>query len=330
MLVKLPRCMVSRGAPPRRSRAPTNGWRCDGLLSDPRHRQPRRRGGPTGPWVVSAAMTGPGPLDGWRVVDLTSIRGALCGRILADLGADVVVAVHPDARAADLETAAHRFRHAAKRGTRLDPADPGDRGRLDGLLTDADVLVEDLGPARQRAVGLVHDAVAARHPHLVHVALTDLGLTGPRASWRLEPLPALAASGALHASGFPTPRPPTPRATSPTTARRSTARWARWRPSSTAARTGLGQLVEVSAQEAGLAGTTPWSVAIEDYLTSTRHLPAAGTRNADGVLLGAAGGRRLGALRHRHPPAVGRVRRPPRLPRRAHRATSGTNRSSAS
>src|SRR6478609_8921590 len=41
------------------------------------------------------------------------------------------------------------------------------------------------------------------HPHLVHVALADLGLSGPRAGWHLEPLPALAASGALWASGFP-------------------------------------------------------------------------------------------------------------------------------
>jgi crotonobetainyl-CoA:carnitine CoA-transferase CaiB-like acyl-CoA transferase len=222
------------------------------------------------------------PLAGWRVVDLTSIRGALCGRILADLGADVVLAVPPDAADAALETTAHRFRHAGKRGMRLDPATAAGRAQLDDLLTDADVLVEDLGPAARRAAGLDPDDVAARHAHLVHVALTDLGLAGPRAGWHLEPLPALAASGALFASGFPT-SPPT---AAPGHLAHDCAA-VHGALGAVAAvldreRTGLGQLVEVSAQEAALAGTTPWSVIIEDYLSVNPHLPVAGTRNADG------------------------------------------------
>src|SRR5689334_13065090 len=107
------------------------------------------------------------PLAAWRVVDLTSIRGALCGRILADLGADVVLAVPSGATDAELTSTAHRFRHAGKRGVRLDVTDPGDadgRARLDALLAQADVLIEDLGPGGQRAARLSHDEVAARHP----------------------------------------------------------------------------------------------------------------------------------------------------------------------
>src|SRR4029079_2989699 len=48
-------------------------------------------------------------------------------------------------------------------------------------------------------------------------------------------------------------------------------------------RDGHGDLVEVSAQEAGLAGTTPWSVCFADSLAVTPMLPAAGNRNADGA-----------------------------------------------
>jgi crotonobetainyl-CoA:carnitine CoA-transferase CaiB-like acyl-CoA transferase len=233
---------------------------------------------------VSAAMSErpPPPLSSLRVVDLTDLRGALCGRILADLGADVVLVVPRDAPAEALTSTAHRYRHAGKRGVRLDVADAHDRGRLDALLADADVLVEGLGPGGQERVGLTHDALAATHPHLVHVALTDLGLSGPRAGWHLEPLPALAASGALFASGF--------RSLPPTNAPGRLAHDCAAVHGALGAvaavldreRSGVGQLVEVSAQEAALAGTTPWSIVIEDYLTVSPHLPAAGTRNADG------------------------------------------------
>ena len=37
----------------------------------------------------------PGPLDGVRVVDLATMRGALAGRVLADLGAEVIVIEPP-------------------------------------------------------------------------------------------------------------------------------------------------------------------------------------------------------------------------------------------
>jgi crotonobetainyl-CoA:carnitine CoA-transferase CaiB-like acyl-CoA transferase len=223
------------------------------------------------------------PLQSWRVLDLTDIRGALCGRILADLGADVIKAEPPDADPAALLTTAHRYRNANKRGAVLDLATAAGVERLEGLLGWADVLIENLGSTWRRQAGLEPDALAQRHPGLVHVALSDFGLTGPRSDWVLDPLPALAASGTLHASGFPD-RPPC------------------WMPGYLAhdcasvygavgavaavmdrTRTGRGQMVEVSVQEAALAGTTPWSVAIEDYLRINPLLPAKGTRNADGL-----------------------------------------------
>jgi crotonobetainyl-CoA:carnitine CoA-transferase CaiB-like acyl-CoA transferase len=224
-----------------------------------------------------------GPLESWRVVDLTDVRGALCGRILADLGADVIKAEGPGADVAALSTTIYRYRNANKRGAVLDLTTAAGRDRLDGLLEWADVLIENLSNTDRDDAGMEPDALARRHPALVHVALSDFGLSGPRSDWVLDPLPALAASGTLHASGFPD-RPPC------------------WLPGHLAHdcasvygavgavaavmdrnRTGQGQLVEVSVQEAALAGTTPWSVAIEDYLRINPLLPAKGTRNADGL-----------------------------------------------
>ncbi len=224
-----------------------------------------------------------GPLDSWRVLDLTDIRGALCGRILADLGADVIKVERPEADGAALLSTTYRYRNANKRGAVLDPNAAGGRDRLDSLLAWADILIENFNNSERTAAGLEPDAIARRYPALVHVALSDFGLTGPRSEWVLDPLPALAASGTLHASGFPD-RPPC------------------WLPGYLAhdcasvygavgavaavmdrSRTGGGQLVEVSVQEAALAGTTPWSVAVEDYLRINPLLPAKGTRNADGL-----------------------------------------------
>ena len=221
----------------------------------------------------------PGPLDGLRVVDLTDLRGALCARILADLGADVirVLTEHGGER-----TMSNLYRNANKRGIRLDVFEEKGSAQLRRFLAGADVLVENFDKDARSSAGVTHEEIRNDHPHLIHVAIADFGLSGPLSGWRLEPLPALAASGTLHASGFPD-RPPC------------------WLPGHLAhdcasvygavgavaavmdrARTGRGQLVEVSVQEAALAGTVPWSVVLQDYLKINPLLPAHGNRNADG------------------------------------------------
>src|SRR5207248_1338807 len=119
---------------------------------------------------------------------------------LADLGADVVKVLRPTLPPAEYESTAYRYRNANKRAVVIDLHADSDRTVFDALLDDADVFVENLGPQQQRAHDLAPEAVAGRHPRLVHVALTDFGLSGPRSAWRLEPLTALAASGTMWAT----------------------------------------------------------------------------------------------------------------------------------
>ena len=236
-----------------------------------------------------------GPLGHLRVVDLTDLRGALAGRLLADLGADVVKVEPPrgdpgrsrppfagDVAAPD-RSLAFLYRNANKRGAAIDLHSAEGWHRFCTLCDRADVLIENLGPVEQRRHGLAPAEVRERHPHLVHVAIADFGLSGPRAAWRLEPLPAFAASGALHASGFPD-RPPC------------------WLPGHAAhdcaaafavagalaavldrGRHGGGQTVEVSVQEAALGGLHPWSIPIADYTRLYPMLPVTPPRNADGA-----------------------------------------------
>jgi crotonobetainyl-CoA:carnitine CoA-transferase CaiB-like acyl-CoA transferase len=235
------------------------------------------------------------PLAHLRVVDLTDLRGAFAGRLLADLGADVVKVepTHGDPErlrgpfaggigAAD-RGLAFLYRNANKRGATLDLHDADGWHRFCALCERADVLIENLGPEAQHRHGLAPEEVRARHPHLVHLALADFGLSGPRSGWRLEALPAFAASGALHACGFPDRAPC-------------------WLPGYAAhdcasvfgvagalaalldrARHGRGQTVEVSVQEAALNGLNPWSIPLADYHRMYPMLPPVPTRNADGA-----------------------------------------------
>src|SRR3954452_13449003 len=90
-------------------------------------------------------------LAGLRVVDLSTGAGRLTGRLLADLGADVVRVDRGDVDVADL----HRIAFDAnKRSVRLDPAVDADRQRPLGLLGTARILLEDGRPGELSAAGL--------------------------------------------------------------------------------------------------------------------------------------------------------------------------------
>jgi crotonobetainyl-CoA:carnitine CoA-transferase CaiB-like acyl-CoA transferase len=237
----------------------------------------------------------PGALSHLHVVDCTDVRGAFAARVLADLGADVVKVeleggdvgrrrgpfaggvVEPDRALSFL------YRNANKRGMRVGGDDAEVTARLDVLCGSADVLIENLPRARAAALGLAPTTIRERHPHLVHVVMADFGLSGPRARWRLESLPAFASSGALFAAGF-ADRPPC------------------WLPGYLAhdcaslfavlgalaavlerARHGRGQTVEVSVQEAAIHALHPWSIPTADYARVYPALPVVAPRNADGA-----------------------------------------------
>src|SRR5262245_13234696 len=162
------------------------------------------------PDAPSDQMSDPAPLRGIRVVDVSSgIAGGYCCKLFADLGADVVKAEPPDGDPLRAWTATGAplgarsgalFRHlyAGARSVIVEPEDPG----FEGLLADADVLVESYVPAR-----LDVDALRARHPHLVVVSVTPFGRTGPFADRPANEFVAQAEAGAIASRG-PLDRPP--------------------------------------------------------------------------------------------------------------------------
>ena len=232
-----------------------------------------------------------------RVVDLTDLRGALAGRLLADLGADVIKVEPPGGdpgrcsrRLRAMSQRADRslpflYRNANKRGAVIDLHDADGRRRFAELCDAGRRPARELRADERRRHGLEPAEVRARHPHLVHVAIADFGLSGPRAGWRAEPLPALAARARCTPPAFPICR----RVGCPGYLAHDCAAVFAVVGALTAVlereRLGGGQTVEVSVQEAALHGLNPWSIPLADYARMYPLLPASPPRNADGSYL---------------------------------------------
>jgi benzylsuccinate CoA-transferase BbsE subunit len=163
--------------------------------------------------------TGPGPLAGVRVVEVAGGLAAYCGRLFAGLGADVVL-VEPPGGSPERRRRPHLtmpsgeqvsyrflFHSLGKSCTVADLHSPAGRAALDAMLGPADVLVTSGGPAVLAELGLVPPAVQRRHPHLVHVAVSPFGLTGPLADAPASDLTLLAAGGLLGLAGEPDREP---------------------------------------------------------------------------------------------------------------------------
>ncbi len=132
-------------------------------------------------------MTG-GPLDGIRVVDLTRIfSGPICGRVLSDLGADVIKVEPPSGDLTrpvppvDDDGIGVTFSHmnAGKRNICVDLKADGGPGVLAALADRADVLLENYRPGVMARYGLSYEDLSARNPRLVFCSITGFGQTGP-------------------------------------------------------------------------------------------------------------------------------------------------------
>ncbi len=134
------------------------------------------------------------PLTGIRVIDLAVDRGELCGRLLSDLGAEVIKVESPDGSPSrrlpplDPLTPEHSLfftiRNCGKRSIVLDLDTKAGREHFEAMLTSADVLIDSAEPGAHTAAGrseLDVEALAARHRHLVVASVTAYGRTGPYA-----------------------------------------------------------------------------------------------------------------------------------------------------
>jgi crotonobetainyl-CoA:carnitine CoA-transferase CaiB-like acyl-CoA transferase len=152
-------------------------------------------------------------LSRYRVLDLTDEGALICGQILGDLGADVIL-VEPSAGVqarrigpfADDQPEVNRSLNfwalnRNKRGITLDLETSAGRESLLQLVKTSDILVESFAPGHLDRLGLGYAALAQTNPGLVMVSITPFGQHGPKAHWAATDLTVTAASGVLFMTG---------------------------------------------------------------------------------------------------------------------------------
>ena len=127
-----------------------------------------------------------GPLDGIRVIDLTTvISGPVCTMILADQGADVIKVEPPGGDIARRTSGDSQFSamfvssNRGKRSVALDLKQPAALDALRTLIAGADVLVQNFRQGTMERLGLGEPAMRALNPGLIYLSISGVGETGP-------------------------------------------------------------------------------------------------------------------------------------------------------
>jgi len=211
-------------------------------------------------------MTAYRPLVDLRVVDMADEKAELCGRLMADLGADVVRVEPPGGATSrrlpplvDGESLSFEVRNANKRGAVVDVATGEGRDALLGLLATADIWIETSRPGALARHGLDPAETAARFPHLVVVSVTDFGQTGPYRDFVATDAVMEAMAWMLFRAGVPELPPVLPPGAIAYDTVGVSAAFAALTAFVERCNTGRGQHVDMSVLEA-VAQTTDWGL----------------------------------------------------------------------
>jgi crotonobetainyl-CoA:carnitine CoA-transferase CaiB-like acyl-CoA transferase len=138
---------------------------------------------------MTATTNGPLPLEGIKVLDLSRVfAGPVAGRVMSDLGADVVKVEPPEGditrlwgrKAAGMSTYFTQ-QNCGKRNISVDLRTAGGPELVADLAAEADVMVENFRPGVMAKFGLDWESVSARNPGLVMLSISGFGQDGPDA-----------------------------------------------------------------------------------------------------------------------------------------------------
>ena len=199
-------------------------------------------------------------LDGMRVLDMTQYEaGTSCTQALAWLGADVVKIEAPEygdpgrgvGRSANKDYSAYFCAwNANKRSVALDLRTEEGRDLLLKMAPNFDVFVENYGPGVIERLDIGYDVLREANPALIYARIKGFGTTGPYAGFRCMDMVAQAAAGAFSITGEADGPPMMPGPTTGDSGTGVQAAMAILAAYVQKLRTGEGQEIELSMQEA--------------------------------------------------------------------------------
>ncbi len=154
-----------------------------------------------------------GMLEGYRVLDLADETGFLCGKVFADLGAEVIKIEPPGG---DLTRRRGPFAHdtvdperslfwaaynAGKQSLVLDLTTERDRVTFRGLARKAHFVIESFSPGTMDSLGIGYRDLRESNPALIYTSVTPFGSDGPYRDFAGSELVAAALSGVMTMAG---------------------------------------------------------------------------------------------------------------------------------
>lgn len=156
-------------------------------------------------------------LDDVRVLELAGFAVQYVGKLLGDMGADVIKIEPPGGNGCrtigpfvddlpDINKSLFFWHYnTSKRGVTLNLEHPQGRKLLIQLVQKADVLIEGNRPGYLHSLGLDYPTLERFNPALVMLSLTPFGQTGPWKDWEASDLVHLALGGQMASSGYDDP-----------------------------------------------------------------------------------------------------------------------------
>jgi benzylsuccinate CoA-transferase BbsE subunit len=152
-----------------------------------------------------------GALSGRRVLELADEKGVYCGKLLADMGADVIKIERPGGDATRSippfwqdhpdQSLFFLYMNTSKRGLTLDITHPEGQVLFKKLARTADVIIETFPPGHLDALGLGYDTLREANRRLVLTSITGFGQTGPHRGFASSDLVSSALGGAPYVTG---------------------------------------------------------------------------------------------------------------------------------
>jgi crotonobetainyl-CoA:carnitine CoA-transferase CaiB-like acyl-CoA transferase len=156
-------------------------------------------------------------LQGYRVLNLCNERGYLCGKLLTDLGADVIAVEPPGGNSARLQgpfyhddpnhSLSWMYYYAGQRGITLNLDTIQGQSIFRDLVAKCDVVIESCEPGYLDARDVGYDSFSRLEPSIVMVSITPFGQDGPYSGYTGTDLVMNAMGGFLYVTGDPD-RPP--------------------------------------------------------------------------------------------------------------------------